>query len=77
MDVGRRFFLRLERRNNWRKRWLARISAFRLQVNSMAALAGTQILAEERHDVVLEAVGDGASMSAGIDLECVGDTIAV
>src|SRR5664280_286643 len=41
-----------------------------------AAFLRAQVLAEERHDVVLEAVGHGAGVGAVIDLEAVGDAVA-
>ena len=43
----------------------------------VTAVAGTQILAEERHHVILEADRHGAGVGAGIDLEAVGDAVVV
>src|ERR1019366_9446222 len=44
---------------------------------SPASATETQILAEERHDMVLEPVGYGAGVSALIDLERISNTITI
>ena len=43
----------------------------------LAARLKAKILAEERHHVILEAVGDGAGMRAGVDFKAVRDAVGV
>src|SRR5580765_8454626 len=43
----------------------------------LTVLSGAQVLCEERHHVVLETDRDGAGVSAGIDLERIGNAVAV
>jgi hypothetical protein len=43
----------------------------------LAAILKAQVLAEERQNVVLKAVGDRAGVRAGKDLEGVGDAVAI
>ena len=42
-----------------------------------AAFGKAEILAEERHYMILEAIGHGAGMSAGIDLKTVRQSVLV
>ena len=42
-----------------------------------AALGKAEILAEERHHMVLEAIGYGADMRTRIDLETVCDSVVI
>jgi hypothetical protein len=44
---------------------------------SLAVQGRAQVLAEEGHDVVLEAIGDCAGVGSVIDLEAIDDAVAV
>jgi hypothetical protein len=45
--------------------------------NLFAVVPTAQVLAEERYDIVLKAIRDGASMRAGVNLKSVGDAVVV
>src|SRR4051812_821503 len=49
----------------------------RIRSSLLTVLAGAQVPGEKRHDEVLEADGHGAGMCARVDLESVGDSVAV
>ena len=42
-----------------------------------AALGEAEILAEERHHMILKSIGDGAGVRAGVDLKAVRDSVVV
>ena len=52
-----------------------RLPAIRIRL--LTVLAGAEVLCEERQDEILEANRDGAGMGAGVDLERIGDAVAV
>jgi len=52
-----------------------RLPAIRIRL--LTVLAGAEVLCEERQDEILEPNRDGAGVGAGVDLERIGNAVAV
>src|SRR5665213_793495 len=62
-------------RSECRCRWKAQLGGSKTRL--VTDLRGAQVLAEERHDVVLKAICYRARMCAAVNLEIIGDTVLI